>query len=184
MVSSFFSYRLLLHSTPLQALMRKVQTLLHQLSLLEQSSFRSSWLHHILMTFDVSIEIPLIRHAQKSRLMLVDLAWVADASEMAVTKLQARASDLVNEDLNDILEYMRLASSSNTRHPPSSSSVTQVRRSARFSFASLPLFDAWLMHICSSALLCRAPGDGLAAALAAHRLLAAQLPGRDARGAT
>jgi hypothetical protein len=129
-----------------QALMRKVQTLLHQLSLLEQSSFRSSWLHHILMTFDVNIEIPLIRHSQKARLMLVDLAWVSDPSEMAVTKLQARASDLVNEDLNDILEYMRLASSSNTRHPPSSSSVTQLMatqlHSQRTVFTLLNYLDA------------------------------------------
>ena len=117
-----------------------------QLSLLEQSSFRSSWLHHIVLTFDVAIEIPLIRHAQRSRLMLVDLAWVADASDLAVTKLQARASDMVNEDLNDILEYMRLASASNTRHPPSTSSVTQLMatqlHSQRTVFSLLNFLDA------------------------------------------
>ncbi len=45
---------------------------------------------------------------------------------MAVTKLQARASDLVNDDLNDILEYMRVASAAAVRHPPSASAVTQV----------------------------------------------------------
>ena len=74
-----------------QALLRRIQALVHQLSLLEQSSVRASWLHHMCVCLDVNIALPMAQHAQHARLVLLDVGWVADVSETPVTKLQVRS---------------------------------------------------------------------------------------------